>query len=172
MEEAAGRHRPAEVTPGAQPGDRKAIFLLSSLGAFIAGLCCFAPIVLVLFGLATVSAANSLGNKLYGENAWLFRLAALLFLVVGLVIHFRRRGICTLDEAKRQRTLLFNVSFLVVFTACALYIFWNYVVLHYWGIAAGLPWAQWDESWAIPTSAVLLTLAAAAFFLIRTPKDR
>ena len=33
-----------------------------------------------------------------------------------------------------------------------------------WGIAAGLPWGQWDESWAIPTSIALILLAAVAIW--------
>ena len=74
------------------------------------------------------------------------------------------RSICTLDEAKRQRTRLLNTTFLVVFTAVGVYILWTYVILHYWGIAAGLPWAQYDETWAIPVSAVLLGLAILASF--------
>lgn len=152
--------------------DRKAIFALSSLGAFIGALCCLSPIVLVMFGLASVAAANDLGNVLYGEYDWAFRAVALLALGAGLVVHFRRSGICSLDDARRQRTRLLNVTLLVLFTASALYIFWNYVVLHYWGIAAGLPWARWDETWAIPTSAVLLTLAAFAIRFLLTSKDR
>ncbi len=155
------------MTHSAPPSDRRAIVLLSALGAFVAGLCCMAPIVIVLFGLATVAAANDLGNKLYGDYKWEFRLAALAFLIAGLVVYFRRRGVCTLDQARRERTRILNVGLLALFTASALYVFWNYVVLHYWGIAAGLPWAQWDESWAIPASAVLLALAALAILLRR-----
>ncbi len=172
MEEAAAGNRATRVTTTGAPSDRKAIFLLSSLSAFVAGLCCLTPIVMVLLGLAGVSAANSLGNSLYGEYKWEFRLAALVFLVAGLVVYFRRRGICTIDDARRQRNRLLNVSFLVIFTAIGLYVFWNYVALHYWGIAAGLPWAQWDERWAIPTSAALLAGAAVAIFLSRNHAKR
>jgi hypothetical protein len=157
---------------GQPPSDRKAVLLLSSLGGFIGALCCLAPIILVLFGLASVSAAASLGNVLYGDYAWAFRAAALLFLAAGLVFYFRKRGICSLDDAKRHRTQLLNVTFLVLLTSTSIYVFWNYVVLHYWGIAAGLPWAQWDESWAIPWSAGLLTASAAAIFLfLRNSKN-
>ncbi len=150
-----------------QPGDRKAILLLSSLGGFIGALCCLAPIVLVLFGIASVSAAASLGNVLYGDYAWAFRLAAGGFLVAGLMVYFRKRGICTLDQARRERTRLINVVTLVGITTTGIYLFWNYIVLHYWGIAAGLPWAQYDESWAIPASAVVLGLAALGLIFMR-----
>jgi amino acid transporter len=144
---------------------------MASLSAFVGALCCLAPIVLVLFGLAAVSIANDLGNVLYGEYKWEFRLAALAFLALGLLVYFRRRGVCSIDEARRQRTRIVNVTLLSLFTATSLYIFWNYVVLHYWGIAAGLPWAQWDESWAIPTSAVLLTLTAVGLLVYQRSKS-
>jgi hypothetical protein len=151
----------------APPSDRKAILLLSSLGGFIGALCCLTPIVLVLLGLASVSAAASLGNVLYGEYAWAFRIAALIFLASGLVYYFRKRGICSLSDAKRQSTRVTNITLLALLTSTSIYIFWNYVVLHYWGIAAGLPWAQWDESWAIPWSAGLLAASAIALMLYR-----
>ena len=144
------------------PNDRKAIVLVSSLGAFVGGLCCLTPIAVVLFGLAGISVANDLGNTLYGDYKWHFRVAALVFLTAGLVVYFRRRGVCSLDEARRQRNRILNVALLSLFTCGSVYVFWNYVALHYWGIAAGLPWAQWDESWAIPTSVILLAGAAAA----------
>ncbi len=141
---------------GPREGDRKAIVILSSMAGIIGGLCCLTPIVLMLFGLASVSAAASLGNVLYGDYRWLFRSAALICLGLGLVIYFRRSGVCTLDAAKRERNRLINVSLLVLFASAGFYIFWTYVVLHYWGIAAGLPWSHYDESWAIPVSAAAL----------------
>ena len=147
--------------------DGKSILLLSSIAGFIAGLCCITPIVLVLFGLASVTVANNWGNLLYGDYRWHFRAVAMVFLVAGLVVYFRRRGICTLDAAARERNRVINVSLLVFFLATGIYIFWNYVVLHWWGIAAGLPWAQWDESWSWPVSAVLLGVGIVWLYLAR-----
>ena len=159
-----GRQEPQRVKTDRNTDDAKAVLLISSLGGLIGGLCCLAPIVMVLFGLATVSAANSTGNVLYGEYSWAFRLLAGVFLIAGLMVYFRRRGVCTLDDARRQRQRLINVTLLAFIAAVAVYVFWTYVVLHYWGIATGLPWAQWDEIWAIPTSAVLFLLTALAFW--------
>jgi hypothetical protein len=151
--------------PESKKSDRKGIFLISGLGAFIAGLCCLTPIVLILLGLATISAAAGLGNMLYGDYKWIFRLVALAFLVLALVIYFRRQGICTLDEAKRARNRILNTSLLVLIFGVGLYIVWTYIVVQYLGIAAGLPWAQYDESWAIPASIVVLG-AGFAFYLL------
>ncbi len=152
--------------------DRKAIFILSSAAGIIGGLCCLTPIVLVLFGLASVSAAASLGNMLYGDYRWLFRILALIFVGIGLAVYFRRLGICTLDAVKRERNRLINVSLLALLVTLGAYIFWTYVVLHYWGIAAGLPWAQYDESWAIPSAAVVFAVAAVVSFAIRRAKRK
>ncbi len=147
-------------------GDQKAIFVLSAMAGLIGSLCCVTPVVLVLFGLASVTVATNWGNLLYGEYSWWFRGLAILSLAAGLVVYFRRRGICTLDAAARERNRVINVTLLVFLLATGIYVFWNYVVVHFWGISAGLPWAQWDESWAYPVSAVLL--GAAAIWLLLT----
>lgn len=156
---------PAE---GAKARDRRGILIFSVLGGLIGGLCCLTPIVLVLLGLATISVAADVGNVLYGEHRWAFRIAALAFLGAGLVVYFRSRGICSLDQARRERNRILNVSLLILIAATGIYLFWNYVVLHYWGIAAGLPWAQYsDERWAIPATAVLFVLFFALLRRVR-----
>lgn len=146
--------------------DRKGILLISGLAALIGGLCCMTPVVLVLLGLSSLAFANSLGNVLYGEYRWAFWLAGLVFLGLALWVYFRRRGICTLDEARRQRNRIINISLVVFVAAVGMYIFWTYLAVHYWGIAVGLPWAQWDESWALPASAVVLGIALALYLLV------
>jgi MerT mercuric transport protein len=151
--------------------DSKGIFLISGLAALIGGLCCMTPVVLVLLGLSTLAFANSLGNVLYGDYRWAFRLAALGFLALALVVYFRRRGICTLNQARRQRNRIINTTLVIGIGAVGMYIFWTYVAVHYWGIAVGLPWAQYDESWALPVSAVVLLAAVVLYFLL-FPKPR
>src|SRR5712692_3156923 len=161
--------RAAMETPEAK-SDRKGIFLISGLAAIIGGLCCVTPLVLVLLGLSTVAFANSLGNVLYGEYRWAFRVAAFVFLGLALWVYFRRRGICTLDQARRQRNRIINTTLVVLVSAIGMYIFWTYLAVHYWGIWAGLPWAQYDERWALPASAVVLAAAVLLyFFLFRWP---
>ena len=138
--------------------DSKGIFGLAAFAGVIGGLCCVTPIVMVLLGIASVSVASDFGNVLYGDYKWAFRGVAFLCTVAGLVIYFRSRGICTLDQARRQRNRVVNMSLLVLVGGVAMYTFWTYIVVHYWGIAAGLPWAQYDESWAIPLAAVLFAV--------------
>jgi choline-glycine betaine transporter len=145
--------------------DRKGIFLISGLAAVIGGLCCVTPVVLILLGLSTLAFANSLGNVLYGEYRWAFRAAALVFLALTLWVYFRRRGICTLERARRQRNRIINISVLVLIFAVGMYIFLTYFAVHYWGIRVGLPWAQYDESWALPASAAVLAVGAMLYFV-------
>ncbi len=142
--------------------DRKGIFIISALAGLIGGLCCVTPVVLVMLGLASITVAADLGNMLYGDYRWAFRSVALAFLAAALWFYFRRRGICTLDQARRERNRIINTSLVVLIFAVGIYILWTYLAVHYWGIAVGLPWAQYDESWALPASA--LVLAAAFLF--------
>ena len=144
----------------------KGILLVSGLAGLVGGLCCTTPVVLVLLGLASVSAANDLGNNLYGAHRWIFRGVALAFLVLALVIYFRRKGVCTLDQARRQRNAIINTSLVALISAIGIYILWTYVVVQYWGIAERLPWAQYDESWAIPASVLVLGAAVALYLLL------
>ena len=146
--------------------DRKGIFLLSALAGIIGGLCCVTPIVLVMLGLASLAVASDLGNVLYGEYRWLFRGGALAFLALALFFYFRSRGICTLDAARRECNRIINTSLLVLIFAVGVYIFWTYVAVHYWGIAVGLPWAQYDESWAVPASALVLAVAFLVYLFV------
>jgi hypothetical protein len=53
--------------------------------AFVGGLCCFTPVVLVLLGISSVTFAISLTDLLYGQYVWVFRGSALLFLSIGLI---------------------------------------------------------------------------------------
>jgi hypothetical protein len=147
---------------------RPTLLVASALAALLASLCCLTPLVLVLFGLASVSTAVSLDNLLSGRYVWWFRLAGLAFLAIALLIYFRRRGVCTLDEARRQRNRILNFSLIALFFATGGYLLVNGVILAYWGAAVGLPWEL--ERSATPVSAALL--AVAAILLIRSLRPR
>ena len=115
---------------------------LVAVSAVTASLCCLPSVIWVLFaGSSAIVAADQLSNDLY--YSWVrFALYGLSFSMVsfGLVLYFRNQGVCTLDDAKRERKRLVNTS-LAVFTAAVLaYLIWNFVVLEIIGIAIGLPW--------------------------------
>ena len=65
---------------------------------------------------------------------------ASLFVIIGLVMFFRNRGICTLDDVKRQRRKVVNTSILVIGIAYLMYLLFNYVILTEIGILLGLEW--------------------------------
>ena len=131
---------------GTVSSDVKSMWRWIGGSAFLASMCCFPSVVLVMFGLASVSSAAALSDDLYwGTNgmAWfrpaLVALSALL-VAIGLVLYFRNDGICTMDEVRRQRKRIFNTS-LVVFTLSTLtYIVFNFIILTELGVALDLPW--------------------------------
>tara|TARA_B100001248_G_C27351328_1_gene441505 strand:+ start:803 stop:1243 length:441 start_codon:yes stop_codon:yes gene_type:complete len=132
---------------------RKSLIRIISGSAIIASMCCLPSVVLVMFGLASVSSAAALSDSLYwGENgyAW-FRPTMLalasLFVIIGLVIHFRSRGICTLDQAKRARRKIINTSILVIAISYFAYLLLNYVILTEIGILLDLPWQESRDSY-------------------------
>jgi hypothetical protein len=101
----------------------------------IASLCCMAPAVLVTLGIGTTSFATSLADSWYGTYKWLFRGIGLIALAISIVLYLRNtHGICSLDQAKRQKNVVINIVSLIVLSAIALYIVWLYVIVHYWGV--------------------------------------
>lgn len=129
--------------------ERKDLLTIGGISAFIAGLCCFTPVVLVLVGLGLgllgisfapgdTAFASSLTNILYGQYKWAFRSAGLLALTGGLVVYFRKRGICTLDEAKRQRRKIINIVLLALLGSIFLYIVWLYGAVELMGLALNI----------------------------------
>lgn len=121
--------------------DRKPVALFGGAAAVISSLCCLTPVVLVLLGLSSVSAAAALGNQLYfGPARWALYGVSLLFLMVAVGAYYYNRGVCTLEAAKRHRNQILN-TFLVVFVVGLVgYLVFTYVVLELIGQALGI----WD----------------------------
>jgi|TARA_B100002003_G_C14068241_1_gene513967 amino acid transporter len=109
------------------------------LVAFIGGLCCFTPVILVLFGLSSVAFAASLSNTLYGTYKWAFRGIALFLLALSLFWYFfKREKVCTFDELKKKRRKIINFTLIVLITAILSYIIWLYVIVEIIGILLGI----------------------------------
>lgn len=117
---------------------KKDVFFLSSLGAFIASLCCFTPLILFLVGLSTASFASGLADIFYGQYKWIFRLIGLLSLLIAFIVYLRNKEICTLDQVKRQRNKIINIALIVLISSILLYFIWLYVVVEYAGVFFGL----------------------------------
>ena len=122
--------------------DTKPLAAIATVSALTASMCCLPSVVWVLFaGSSAMVAANELSNDLY--YSW-FRYAlyaaSLSMMSVGLIIYFRNRGICDLDDVRRERKRVVNTS-MALFTATVLgYLIWNFVILEIIGISIGLPW--------------------------------
>ena len=111
--------------------------------AFLASMCCFPSVLLVGLGLMTVSAGDALSNDLYfGPARWILYGLTIVLLSIGLYRHFQNQGICTIDQAKRERKRIANTAILMLIVTFAIYFIWNYVILELLGIAVGLPWEE------------------------------
>ena len=116
------------------PTTKKATYI-TSISAFIAGLCCFSPVVIVLLGLGTTSFAGSLADTLYGEYKWYFRSAGVGFLAAayGWWYYTSSKG-CSLNEQKRLRSKLFNLFLLSIIGFILLYTIWLYLLVDLFGV--------------------------------------
>lgn len=116
----------------------KEVFNLTSIPIFIASLCCLAPIILVLFGLSTVSLAASLTDVLDGQYQWAFILLGLILLTISLVSYFRGKGICTLDQARKHQNEVINKVLLTLSLVVLGYVVFFYFFLGYIGRILGI----------------------------------
>ena len=130
--------------------DTKPLAAIVGLSAITASMCCLPSVIWVLFaGSSAIVAADQLSNEMY--YSWVrYALYALSLSMMsyGLVVYFRQRGVCTIDDARRERNRILNTS-LAVFTAAVItYLVWNFVILEVIGIELGLPWedsAFWNS---------------------------
>jgi len=116
----------------------KSILKLTGISAVIASLCCLSPLILVALGISSVSFAASLSNTLYFSYKWYFRFAGFLFLGIFLFFHYRKKGICTIDQVKAKRNKIINEVLLATITFIVIYIFFLYVVVEYIGKLYGI----------------------------------
>lgn len=124
----------------------RSLWKLVASSSIIASMCCLPSVVLVMFGIATVSTGAAISDTLYwGEDGYswfrpLMLTIASITVITGLVFYFRNQGICTIDQAKRQRRKIINTSILVIIISYLSYLILNYVILTEIGILFGLPW--------------------------------
>lgn len=109
------------------------LFNLTGLPIFIASLCCLTPIILVLFGLSSLSFAISLSNLLDGQYRWAFILAGVVSVIISLIIYFRKKGICTIDQVQKHRNEIINKVLLVLIVGVIGYILFFIIFLGYIG---------------------------------------
>lgn len=118
---------------------KKILKKVAPVTAFIGGLCCFTPVVLVLLGLGSVAYAASLSDLLYGSYKWVFRGVALLLLLSTLAWYFyKKENVCSIDEFKRKRRKIINFTLLTLVVAIIIYIVWLYVIVELIGLFLGI----------------------------------
>ena len=124
--------------------ETKSLWKVIGLGAVTASMCCLPSVIWVLFaGSSAIIAADQLSNNLYyGIVRPIIYVIAIAMVGTGLVIHFRSRGVCTLDQAKKERRRIINTTLAVLTATFVIYFIWNYIILELIGIALGLPWAD------------------------------
>jgi hypothetical protein len=124
--------------------DVSSLMPVIGISAITASLCCLPSIIWVLFaGSSAIVAANSLSETLYYSSCRYFLYLISLFMIsIGLLIHFRKKGICTLNDAKKNQRRVINTSLAVFTISIIFYLIWNYVILEIIGIAIGLPWEE------------------------------
>jgi len=116
------------------------MFHIVGIPVVAASLCCLSPVILVLLGLGTASFAGSLADTLYGSYKWVFRIIGLILLGLSLILYFRKKGVCTLDQVKRRRNETINTILIALIAAVGGYFFFLYVVVEYIGMWMGI-WA-------------------------------
>lgn len=114
---------------------------VTGIPVVFASLCCLAPLVLVLLGISTVAFGASMSDILYGSYRWGFRALGLLALAGSLVIYFRSRGVCTIDQAKRRKKFVINTILISLLVFVVGYIIFLYVIIEFVGIQVGI----WDN---------------------------
>jgi hypothetical protein len=128
--------------------ESKSLWKLISGSAILASMCCLPSVVLLLFGLASVSSAAAVSDTLYwgldGYQWFRPTLSALsvILIISGLVLYFRSKGVCTIEQAKRERKRIINISLTVLISSYLIYLVFNYVILTEIGILLGLPWQE------------------------------
>jgi hypothetical protein len=112
--------RTLELAGDEQPPRQRPV-LAGALAGLIGISCCVYPVVLVLLGLSTAAAAADLGNLLFDEWGWAFRLAGLTLAGVAIFIQRRRALACPVDRRPRWKRSVVIMLGVAVATYAALY---------------------------------------------------
>ncbi|MFH1317159.1 MAG: hypothetical protein ABII01_06570 [Candidatus Woesearchaeota archaeon] len=122
-----------------EKNDKSFLKKIIPIAAFIGGLCCFTPVVLVIFGLSSVAFAASLSDLLYFKYKWVFRGISLLLLALSLYWYFyKKEKICTIDELKKKRRRVINIVLITLIGAILAYVIWLYVIVEIIGVLLGI----------------------------------
>jgi hypothetical protein len=106
---------PPRTVPWSRPGR------IGALAGLVGIACCVYPVVLVLLGLSTAAAAVDLGNTLFREWGWAFRLTGASLIVVAVIVQRRWARSCPVDQRPRIARNTLIMAAVAVTTYGALY---------------------------------------------------
>jgi len=104
----------------------------------VASLCCSGPLLVAALGIVSVPVAGALAARLFYSYWWAFVGSGMLLGALGLIIHFRRRGVCTLDQAARRRNEIVSAALAVLLAFALVYLVGDFVVIELLGIKMGV----------------------------------
>lgn len=107
-----------------EPSERGSVKRSARLGAIAGAIglgCCLYPVVLVLLGLSTASAALDLGNRLFAEWGWAFKLSEALFAAGALWVQRRRGRSCPAGARPRLARNASVIAIVALLTYSTLY---------------------------------------------------
>jgi hypothetical protein len=93
---------------------------IGAIGGTIALLCCISPVVLVLLGLSSVTAAIALGNNLFYNYKVYFITASVLFMILAIFFLLKKKNQCSLSGVRKN----LNKILLTFILAVIVYILW------------------------------------------------
>jgi hypothetical protein len=114
----------AEAEARSDPSAGGSVARSARLGAIAGAIgigCCLYPVVLVLVGLSTASAALDLGNRLFAEWGWAFKLSGLVFAAGALWVQRRRARTCPADARPRLGRNAAVIAVVALLTYLTLY---------------------------------------------------
>lgn len=102
--------------------DYTSIIGISSLAGLIASLCCVTPVVLVLFGITSVSFASALDYQLDSNYEAAFVLLGMATLFLGIWVYYKKNRLFLSDNVGKTRLINYLIIGMVFFLVAYLII--------------------------------------------------
>ena len=100
---------------------------IGASGALIASLCCIPPLIIVLFGLGSVSFALS-----FTKYKYFFVTLSIIFIILAIFLNIRKKGkTCAIDPKEIKRKKFFII--ITIITMVTFYIIMQYFILPFLG---------------------------------------
>ena len=96
----------------------KKLVVAGGFAGVLGALCCVGPVVIVLFGLGSVSTALTVG-----KYTWLFTTIALIFFGTAIFLYLKKKNCCSASGIK-QNWKAIAISFVLLITLLILLKYW------------------------------------------------